>query len=382
MPVKKNETSRTRTRSRKTTSPDDFSTIFRCYKCGKVTERPMGTFYKTNSKLWAGNDYYFPICADCLNELLQEYIRRYDARTAMMLICHYMDIPFSNTMFDSMNMGGKELTVGAYSRLVNNIQFAGKTFINTILEGELLKEHAEVLETRETKWSKADLKNKQYVISSLGYDPYEDESYLDEDRKFLFNTLSSYLTDEVLEDPHRTQSAVNMMPTILQRNKVDKLINADLLSRAPSNLKQYTDAKVALDRTMSTIANENGFSVKGAGRAGRSSSAITQIMRNMEDDGFEACKVNVINAKTADAYQQVADISNKSLMNQLNWQDDDYARMVATQRDIIRRYELIQIKLIEEARQLRAIASDLSKNSKIKLPPVTDTNMAGSEDDN
>ena len=69
-------------------------------------------------------------------------------------------------------------------------------------------------------------------------------------------------------------------------------------------------------------------------------------------------------------------------MNQLNWQDDDYARMVATQRDIIRRYELIQIKLIEEARQLRTIASDLSKNSKIKLPPVTDTNMAGSEDDN
>lgn len=381
MPVKKNETSRTRTRSRKSSIPDDLSTIFRCYKCSKVTERPMGTFYKTNSKLWAGNDYYFPICIDCLNEMLQEYIKRYDARTAMMLICHYMDIPFSNSMFDSMNMTGKELTVGAYSRLVNNIQFTGKTFVNTLLESELLKDHAEIVDTRETKWSKADLKNKQYVISCLGYDPYEDESYLDEDRKFLFNTLSGYLTDEVLEDPHRTQSAVNMMPTILQRNKVDKLINADLLSRAPSNLKQYTDAKVALDRAMSTVANENGFSVKGAGKAGRSSSAITQIMRNMEDDNFEACKVNMIDAKIADAYQQVADISNRSLMNQLNWQDDDYARMVAAQRDMIRRYELVQAKLIEEARQLRVIASDLSKNSKITLPPITDTKMTAHEED-
>ncbi len=379
MPVKKNETSRTR-RAKKTAIPDDITSIFRCYKCGKVTDRPMGKFYKTNSKLWEGNDYYFPICIDCLNDMLKEYVKRYDARTAMMLICHYMDIPFSNTMFDSMNMSGKDLTVGAYSRLINNIQFTGKTFVNTLLDGELSKDRTEIQDARETKWSEADLKNKQYVISALGYDPYEDDSYLDEDRKFLFNTLSGYLTDEVLEDPHRTQSAVNMMPTILQRNKVDKLINADLLSRAPANLKQYTDAKVALDRTMSTIANENGFSVKGAGKAGRGSSAITQIMRNMEDDGFADCKVNVVNSKIAEAYQQVADISNRSLMNQLNWQDDDYARMVATQRDMIRRYDLIQSKLIEEARQLRAIASDLSKNSKIKLPPVTDTKILDTED--
>ena len=68
-------------------------------------------------------------------------------------------------------------------------QYQYKSFHNAIVEGELEKTPIEVKEERESKWTKKDKQNMNYVISTVGYDPFEYMGLTDEDRKYCFNFL-------------------------------------------------------------------------------------------------------------------------------------------------------------------------------------------------
>jgi hypothetical protein len=261
--------------------------------------------------------------------------------------------------------------MGLYLRQINGKQYQFKCFQQTILDGELNKTDQNIREEKEVKWNISDLKNKNYVIQTLGYDCFEDESYNDEDRKFLFNTLAGYLIDDVIEDPHKCQSAIRMVKTILQSSKIDSLINAELASASPTaNLKSYTDAKDKLDRNINQAAGDNGFSIKNGARSSIGANTLTGIMREMGENNYEDCKVNVFDVKMNGAFKYIADISNKSLAEQLNYQSDDFARMVATQRELIQNYEEEKLKLEEE---LRLIKIEL-KNTKELLNSDGDSN--------
>lgn len=371
MSIKKTTTSSTTTRKKKSvTAAQENPKIFRCMKCGTETATPLGRFYKSPySDLWDDNDRYFPVCIDCLGEKFDMYIKRFGVRNAYIIMCHYLDIPFSESTFEAVNQNNSSLTVGNYSRLINTRQFQAQTFVNTLVSGELNKTRTDIREAREVKWNKSDLRNKQYVISQLGYDPYDDEIYSEVDRKFLFNALEGYLTNDVLEDPHRRQSAINLMQTILQRDKIDRLLNEQLMSNSTTDLKLLTESKARLDNLINSIANENGFTMKGAVKGSGGGNAITAMMRKMQEDNFEECKVNSIDAKLEGAYRNIADISNSCIMAQLNFQQDEFAAMVAQQREMITAYERNQISLQEENRKLRVIAKGLSVGTDIELPP-------------
>lgn len=373
MAIKKTNTSGSTTRKKKSlAAAQENPKIFRCMKCGTETSTPLGRFYKSPySDLWDDNERYFPVCVDCLSEKFNEYIKRFGVRNAYIIICHYMDIPFSEAIFEAVNQNNSNLTVGGYSRLINSRQFNAQTFVNTLMSGELNKTSNDIREAREVKWNKSDLRNKQYVISVLGYDPYDDEIYSEADRKFLFNALEGYLTNDVLEDPHRRQSAINLMLTILQRDKVDQLLNKQLMTNTTSDLKLLTESKARLDNLINSIANENGFTMKGAIKGSGGGNAITAMMRKMQEDNFEECKVNSIEAKLEGAYRDIAKISNSCIMQQLNFQQDEFASMVAAQREMIDTYEQNQLALLEENRKLRVIAKGLSTGTDIELPPPT-----------
>ena len=69
-------------------------------------------------------------------------------------------------------------------------------------------------------------------------------------------------------------------------------------------------------------------------------------MKEMAENGFEEIKVNIFNTKMSDAFKNIGNISNQSLFEQLNHQSDDYARMVATQREMIQEYVAKDEKII------------------------------------
>lgn len=60
--------------------------------------------------------------------------------------------------------------------------------------------------------------------------------------------------------------------------------------------------------------------MKGAVKGSGGGNAITAMMRKMQEDNFEECKVNSIDAKLEGAYREIANISNSCIMAQLNFQ--------------------------------------------------------------
>jgi len=59
---------------------------------------------------------------------------------------------------------------------------------------------------------------------------------------------------------------------------------------------------------------------------------LTQKMKEMDALGFENIKVNLFDIKTCECMKQIADLSNQSLLEQINLDSNDYTQIVNNQR--------------------------------------------------
>lgn len=334
-------------RNRKTLVEENRT--YRCACCGTEYSAQKNNFYVLKSDFYRGNNNHSTICVNCLMSKFREIeSQTRSSRMALICICHMIDAFYNEKTFNTMMSKGT-FSLGDYLRSLNGRQWSGNTFITNLLHNdfaspvELDDKNIDVEETKE------DRRNREFVLSRLKYDPFIGE--YPPDRILLFNTLSDYLTDDVCEDPHKLQSVVPMVRSILQESKLDKLIGAELNNPQPNNekLKALTDNKDKIRKTINTIAKENGIS-DGNGRANRGANTLTGIMREMVESDFEEVKVNVVDAKMAKAYKAISDISNKSLFEQLNYQADDYARLLADQRELLQKSEEEKMILEEQLR--------------------------------
>lgn len=348
----------------KRTISSDSPPIYKCTRCGKTKSDPKGHFFMSKtSPLFTANELYTNLCADCVNDLMFEMQTRYkDTRLALMIVCSYLDVYFSEELYERVK-DNANFSYGNYAKLLNGTQYKAKNFttflINFVKDG--FKGTIAIQEEKETKWNSSDIKNKNYVIQTVGYDCFEDESYTDANRKFLFNTLADYLTDDVVEDPHKLQCVIAMVKTTLQVENIDKMINAELRNVSSDYvlIDKLTSVKDKLSRNINNSANENGISAKGSGKKSTGANALTNIMKEMAENGYEEIKVNIFNSKMNDAFKKISEISNQSLFEQLNYQSDDYARMVATQREMIQEYAQKEEKLNEDIRLLKVQNKEL-----------------------
>ncbi len=344
-------------------------TIHRCTRCGKERSDPKSYFFMSKtSPLFISNDLYTHICADCTNDLFFEMQTRYkDTKMALMIICHYLDLYFSESLYEQIK-DNANFSFGNYCKLLNGVQYKAKTFNNSLMEiiQNGIKANEEIRDDLESKWSKSDIKNKNYVISSIGYDCFEDENYTNNNRKFLFNTLADYLTDDVLEDQHKLQQVIIMVKTILQSENIDKMINNEFKKGVPDYalMEKLSGIKDKFIRNINAIANENGISAKSTGKSSKGSNTLTNIMKEMQENGFEETKVNIVNAKLSKSYQEVAKANAKALVDELNFTSDEYAQMVAEQSEIVSDLQAQVEKLNEEIRLLNITNKQLKEEKK------------------
>lgn len=108
-----------------------------CYRNHSFT-RQKGNFYASSSVLWKeGNGGYFPICRNCMNELLDDYTvqMKGDRAAAMERICLKFDMYWSPEIYQ-MVVNGKNTTdrLSAYISRLNMVMYHGKTYDDTIEE--------------------------------------------------------------------------------------------------------------------------------------------------------------------------------------------------------------------------------------------------------
>lgn len=269
---------------------------------------------------------------------MKEYSTRYGEQNALIICCALLDIPFYASVYKSVIEKNPTFSIGMYSRLLNGGQYKQKAFANTLIDGELDKTEEVVRDERSARWSLKDRQNKAFALSVVGYDPFDDDSMTDFDRKRSYNILASYCdTDGIRDDGHKIQSVIELTQLNIQCAKVNELLNSEFLNPSPDEgtIKSYSEAKAKLLASMSKLAQDNNIASNSNGSSKKGKSTLSYKMKEMADSGFDDIEVNLFDIQTSKAMKQIADLSNQSILEQLTWDSNDYTQMVKEQREMI-----------------------------------------------
>lgn len=276
------------------------------------------------------------ICKECVDTLFREWCARFDEKTALIGSCALLDIPYIASAYQSVITNNSTFTIGLYNRLLNTPQYKGKTFINTLVEGELERGLEDVRNERQSRWLKADRQNKAFVLSTCGYDPFDGLGLTDNDQKYCYNILAGYCdTDGIREDNYKLQSVIEMAQLQLQCKKINEMLNSELLLANPDSKRAQglTDTKAKLLSSISGIAKDNNIASAYNKNATAGQYTLGQKMKEMFADGYHPVEQNLFDVKTCEAMKQIADLSNRSILEELALDANDYTSMIVEQRE-------------------------------------------------
>ncbi len=222
-------------------------------------------------------------------------------------------------------------------------------------------------EDQETKWTKKDKQNMKYVISTIGYDPYEDIGLVDADRKYCYNILSGYCdTDGISEDGHKMQGVIEMTMLYCQCKKITEAMNIELAKEEPDDAKiqKLTTSKTSLLSSIATIAKDNNIASNYNKNSKQGQSSLTSKMKEMAENGYQEIAVNLFDIKTSEAFRQIDEISNNNIANQLTLDNNEYSEIVKEQREMIQKYDVELEAIKEENRILKNKIIDLENKKR------------------
>lgn len=331
--------------------------LYKCLRCGAQYNNAVGKFFKSKSKMYEHNDWYYPVCQKCLNEKFEEYKKRFNERTAVMIICHYMDIPFYYSLYDSIVKKNESFTLGMYVRQMNNMQHRGKTFVNTLIDKKELGITAELYEDiKETKWTIAQQKNRQEVIGIVGYDPFQ--GYNEEQRKFLFSDAIGYLSEDGIEDD---QFKISQIIQLVNNNYQISTLDATIAKLDPqidtNDIKVMNDLKKKLVDNNDKIAKENGISVKNRLNKQAGRSTLTYLMKHMREIDIPKAEANYYDQLRSEGTQWAANMSMKALKENGFFDENDYKDIMENQYKMIQDLQA-ELDDVKEENRLLLIEND------------------------
>ena len=136
----------------------DSGSTLKCICCGEIkraSDENKGIendFYKSHSKIHLGYNSFIPICKDCLENLYNEYLKKYEKeieeleekdafeeyyaeKKTIKRLCMMNDIYYKDSLFESaLNHSNKNTMFSAFMKINNLIQYKNKTYDTTIVE--------------------------------------------------------------------------------------------------------------------------------------------------------------------------------------------------------------------------------------------------------
>jgi hypothetical protein len=317
----------------------------------------MLRFYKSlYSNVWHNNDSYVLFCKDCIAKIMRKYTRDYSELDALRVCCALLDVPCYSRLYLSMRSRGT-FSLGKYLSAIQLPQYVHQNFATTLLARETQKQNEEAKNNdKSAKWSLSDKRNMKFAISIVGYDPFDGCNLTDEDRKYCFNILAAYCdTEGIKEDGHKIQSVIQITQSQLQCRKLDEMINDELLHRMPDEqkIKVLTATKKTLLDSINKMAKDNNISSNYSNHSDKGQNTLSYKMRQLTQDGYEDIKVNVFDIETCSAMKQVADLSNQSILEKLNLDDNELKQMLKEQRETLTQYYDKANQLEEDNRKLK-----------------------------
>lgn len=336
--------------------------------CGREETAPEKKFYKlTHSPDHKGNDGYSHICINCIRDEQKRLTNRYGEKTAVMVLCAKLNAPFYRSAYETVRKSQDNFSFGHYMRLMNNKQYAGKTFALTLVAGELevTKKEAEeeAEEMIESNWSLDERRAKNEVINMMGYDPFE--GYAPKLRKKLFSELLGYLDDdELLSDNYKLAQIIQIINNNIQINQYDIAISKLDPNKEIDAIADLNRLKKELVLSNEKIAKENGISVKGRGDQKAGKGTLTGLMRDARDKDLKSYEVNFYDALRSENTRWAIDLSMKAMMDNCLFDESDTDLIIADQRGLITELQGENDDLKEERRLWKVKESEVDEKIK------------------
>ena len=339
---------------KKKTAEDDKKYL--CPYCGK--EKKKDKFYmSTDPRVLTG---ITSMCKDCATKIARNWDdNKQDygqcTKKSVMMALEYIDKPWIESLWDSSyyevydetkKSSRKSSVWEAYIKNVGLTQYKTMRWRDGDLFNTYVEDAKSVASIEQTQENNAQMisnnqevndefqKNKQDVIRLLGYDPFELEKL--EDQPLLYSQLIGYLDTggDGNDDIMRTSSAITIVRGFLQQAKID-----DKLAKAMANtnvntaeLKALLDAKQKISSTISQLAEQSCLSLKHNKNASKGENTWTGKIKKLKDLNLREAEVNGFDIGTCRGMQQVLEMSDASIMRQLNLDESEWSDMVAEQR--------------------------------------------------
>lgn len=406
-----------KTTSTKKTAADEQKYL--CHHCLK--EKKKSEFYvSTDPKVLTG---ITSVCKDCVRKIALAWDDNRQEfglcnKQTVMSALEYIDRPFLNKLWDSSYTEWADDTKqvrrttiwDAYIKNVGMVQYRGlrwrdgdvfQTYIEDAKQAAALEigniEAAQTLINSQEVNSEFE-KNRKDVIRLLGYDPFACEKL--EDQPLLYSQLIGYLDTggDGNDDMMRTSSAITIVRGFSQQSKIDDRIAKALANTSANNaeIKSLLDAKKSLNATITDLAEQSCLSLKHNKNASKGENTWTGKIKKLKDLNLREAEVNGFDIGTCRGMQQVLEMSDASIMRQLNLDESEWSDMVAEQRKMLINvqnerdvYKEINRILLRENLDLRDTLEDEGlldtknlQNLKELFSAFGDMNVQAEEDEN
>ncbi len=203
---------------------------------------------------------------------------------------------------------------------------------------------------------------KQDVIKMVGYDVFG--SATKDDQKYLYNDLISYLDEETLEDSFKLSVVIQIVQNNNQIRKIDDAISNGDLKTDPKLIRDLSEIKQKIVSNNDKLAKENAISVKNRGDKSAGRSTLTYMLKQYRELNFDDAEVDYYDQLKAYGMKVCADVSNKSLLDQLSFDENDYIDIINTQRELVQEHSERIADLEEENRILHKKIQELELQQK------------------
>lgn len=261
-----------------------------------------------------------------------------------------LDIPFYHSLYDSIIKNNNIFSMGLYCRQLNNKQYQFQSFQQTLLNKELNKTDNDVLEEKELKWTKDELKNKQNVIDIVGYDPFE--GYPEIDRRFLFNELIKYFDDDIAEDTYKLSQVIQIVNNNNQIRNYDVLITRLNPIKDANDIKNLNAMKSNLVASNDKIAKENEISVKNRSNKEIGKSTLTYLQKKLREMDFTKAEANYYDQLRSEGTLWGIDMSMKAIKQNTFFDENDIEDIKNIRIELVNELQNKVDDLMEEKRLL------------------------------
>lgn len=365
-----------------TTTKEAVLEKFLCYCCG--SEKKRSDFYKSSDPF--NSVGVIPYCKSCLENIARNYNQYYKqfgdvTKSSLMDACERADLPFIETLWESSynevnDTSLKQPKTNVWAAYIKNVKMPqyngmrwrdGDLFKNGVIACDTENKIASTMTAEVLDECKT---NKKDIIRLIGYDPFANYP-VEQDLPVLYAQLISFIDEETKNDGMKMNAVIQIVQAFNQIQKLNDAINELLADTQKLNanngtIKQHSDTISKLLGGANALAKDNGLSVNFNNSKSKGQNTLTGKMKELDLIGFRDAKINMYDIDYCKGMQQVAEISAKSQVDQIGFDENVMLEISNIRRELVDDLQKQRDKAVERARVLLVENRDLKEFLKDK----------------